>query len=103
MTVEFVDGAAPTFKGLQKNTAAVTKNAGDARGRVMGSRLRQYGVRGFGVVRLNSATGIKKSDQHDENPWKIKGTKRCLCGSVEAQLLRHLLATWSLDFFGNEC
>ena len=34
---------------------------------------------------------------------KIKGTKRCLCGSVEAQLLRHLLATWSLDFFGNEC
>jgi hypothetical protein len=53
---------------LQKNTAAITKNARDAASRIVAARLSQNGVGGFRALEISRAAGVKKANQHDENP-----------------------------------
>ena len=61
VAIQVVDRHAATFNGLQEDTAAIAKNAGDAAGRVVLARLGQNGVDRLGALVKNTA-GVEQTD-----------------------------------------
>ena len=99
VSIQLAHSIATAFDGLQEDAAAVTKNTGDAAGRVELARLGQNGFDRL-WARVHRTAGVKQAYQHGQSFFGIndKNSRRRFGSLRKAPRMTELIILLSMSF-----